>query len=291
MAASVALKTFVMGGYARVNAYNEEIRQTSWPSHQGLNAIANILTGQYTCTSVIQHPDASSGRLVCTSNQGLHNSFQADMSLSCTYMAESEDTLACVPQCQLKLYDVNDDQQQHTITEQCLPHHYKRKRDYWQLQGPSTFSIRFSEGSHPMLLTDVHLSGELNRQVGLSIAASGSQRTREEHGVDLDGLRLRTMALSIHMSKIALCTTEAQKPDSRHVDITELWLHVHQCWGKILKASIANKMAQVLCKKGETPNKTFRDEVADFFAKLWTDYIEQLGHVTSGDGAVMHCQA
>ena len=66
---------------------------------------------------------------------------------------------------------------------------------------------------------------------------------------------------------------------------------VHEDWGRILKASVANKMAQVLCKKGQRPDKAFRDDMVDFFALRLKEYIKELETVTPGDTQVPLCQA
>ncbi len=293
MQASKPLHRFVLEVYNTVNTFNEEQRKTAWPSHCGLNATASILTGQYTCTSVIQHPDASSGRLVCTSNQGVHSHLQADMSTWMNLERVADTFLVCVPYFKLKLFAPDGDQQCETLTAEAAACQYRRVEGSWHLEGSPKVFIRFAEEAHPMLLSDACFSAELETCISNfdAFRSSGRLVLGEKHGVDLDGLRLRTRVLSVQMSKVALCISEAQKPWRRHWDGNKIWRLVHEDWGRILKASVANKMAQVLCKKGQRPDKAFRDDMIAFFALLWREYIKQLETVTPGDTQVLLCQA
>ncbi len=293
MQASEPLHRFVLEVYNTVNAFNEEQRKTAWPSHQGLNATASILTGQYTCTSVIQHPDASSGRLVCTSNQGVHSSLQADMSTWMDLTRVADTLLVFVPHFKLKLFDPNGDQQCETLTAEAAARQYRWAEGSWHLEGSPKVSIQFAEEAHPMLLSDACFSAELETCISKFEAFGSSEILvlREDHGIDLDGLRLRTRELSKQMSRIAICIVEAQKPWRRRWDGNKVWRLVHEAWDRTLKASVANKMAQVLCRKGQRPDKAFRDDMIAFFANLWREYIKQLETVTPGDAQILLCQA
>ncbi len=278
METSSCLRNIVLDGYGRVNAHDEDVRCITWPSHRGLDAIASILVGQYTCTAVMQDPDAASARLLCTSNHGQHSSFQCDMSMYVSYsMGPADDKMVCTPLCKLRLFDPNDQHQSFTLTEQASARTYVKRAANWQLEGPASIRIQFAERCHPMLLSDVSFSGELSEQLGLTLARDASQRNthliREQHAVDTDGLKLRTRILSTQMCKIAGIISYKN---------SQLWQIIHADWGRLLKSCIANRMAQTYAGKGQAPDKAFRDQMAKFFGQLWKQYMSQLKHVTSG---------